>query len=69
VKIKMTQAYEKVMEMKSLEIEELQVHIERLLGDLNPKYFEESISITEAKERSHASRIEVGSKFNFFSAF
>ncbi|MFW9865128.1 MAG: hypothetical protein ACFFEN_03445 [Candidatus Thorarchaeota archaeon] len=71
----MPQTYDKEMKMKTLEIEETDVHSQEiikeveLLGDLNPKYFEENISLEEAKEKAYASRVDVGSKFNFFSAF
>ena len=62
---KMTQIYEKVIVKKSKKIEEA----DEILGDLNPKYFEEAIKLGEAKERIEASDIYAGSKFNFFSAF
>ncbi len=66
---KMTQIYEKVMVKKVEKIEETESQDDELLGDLNPKYFEETIHLEEAKERIRASDIFAGSKFNFFSAF
>jgi hypothetical protein len=69
----MTQAYEEMMEMKSIEIEEIEVQIpeenevDELLGELNPRYFEERITINEAKQRAYASK--VSQNFNCFSAF
>jgi mannose/fructose-specific phosphotransferase system component IIA len=66
---KMTQIYEKVMVKKVEKIEETESQDVELLGDLNPKYFEEVIRLEEAKERIRASDIFAGSKFNFFSAF
>jgi len=66
---KMTQIYEKVIVKKSKKIEETENQVDELLGDLNPKYFEEAIYFEEAKERIKTSDIYAGSKFNFFSAF
>ena len=66
---KMTQIYEKVIVKKSKKIEETENQVDELLGDLNPKYFEEDIHLEEAKEKIKASDIYAGSKFNFFSAF
>ena len=62
---KMTQIYEQVIVKKSKKIEEA----DEILGDLNPKYFEEAINLEEAKERIKGSDIYAGSKFNFFSVF
>jgi len=71
----MTQTLEKLTVLKSPEVEEIDVQIaheddvDELLGDLNPRYFEEIITLKEAKERAYASDINVGSKLNFFSAY
>ncbi len=71
----MTQAYEEVMEMKSFEVEviehpEVQENkVDELLGDLNPRYYEEAISLKEAKERAYASDINVSNQFNIFRTF
>ena len=71
----MTQAYEKVMEMKSLEVEEFirpevqENEVDELLGDLNPRYFEEVIPLNEARERVYSSDIHFGSQFNVFKTF
>ena len=65
----MTQTYQKIIIVESREIEEqtsIENEMDELLGDLNPRYFEEGISFKEAKERIQAS---VGSKFDFFSVF
>jgi len=62
----MTQIYEEVMVKKSKKIEN---QVDEILGDLNPKYFEETINLEEAKVRIRDSDIYAGSKFNFFSAF
>jgi len=66
---KMTQIYEKVIVKKSKKIEETENQVDELIGDLNPKYFEEGSYLEEAKERIKASDIYAGFKFNFFSAF
>ncbi|MFX1325066.1 MAG: hypothetical protein ACFE8N_08915 [Promethearchaeota archaeon] len=50
----MTQAYKKVMEMKSIEIEitpKIQDELDEVLGDLNPRYFEESMKPREALQK------------------
>ena len=71
----MTQAYEEVMEMKSLEIEEIEQpevqenEVDELLGDLNPRYFEEAISLSEAQERIYSSDFYFNSQFNIFRTF
>ena len=65
----MTKTYQKIIIVESREIEEqttIENEMDELLGDLNPRYFEEGIFFKEAKERIQAS---VGSKFDFFSVF
>ncbi len=66
---KMTEVYEEVMVKKVEKIEEPESQDDELLGDLNPKYFEEVIHLEEAMERIRGSDIYAGSIFNFFSAF
>ncbi|MFX1479291.1 MAG: hypothetical protein ACFFCI_14250 [Promethearchaeota archaeon] len=69
----MTQAYEERMETTSIEIEEVKVQIpeenevDEQLGDLNPRYFEERITLEEAKQRAYASTIS--QNFNPFNPF
>lgn len=69
----MTQAYEKVMEMKSPKIEQVETPIEsevdELLGDLNPRYFEEAMSLEDALEKVYSSDIYFSSKFNIFRPY
>ena len=43
--------------------------LNNLLGELNPRYFEETHTPVEAKERIYTLDINVGSKFDFFSVF
>ncbi len=68
----MTQAYEKVMEMKSVEVEEIkhpevqESEVDELLGDLNPRYFEEVIPLNEAKERIYAAKAYSNYSFNTY---
>ena len=71
----MTQAYEKVMEMKSIEVEEIEQpevqkskenEVDELLGDLNPRYFEEAISLNEAKDQIHAAKAYSNYSFNTY---
>jgi len=63
----MTQIIEKVMEKKAQESE--QIESDEILGDLNPKYFEEAYSLEEAKNRAEASQLSAGSNNNFFGGF
>jgi len=71
----MTQTYEKVIILTIPEVEEQEVQatmeceVDELLGDLNPRYYEESVSFKNAKQHIIASDINAGSKFNFFSTF
>ena len=74
----MTQAYEKVVEMNSMEVEEIEnpevkksaeSEVDELLGDLNPRFFEEALSWEEAKEQIHTSDIAFSSNFNVFRNF
>ena len=56
----MVQVYEEVMEKNKPELDEL-------LGDLNPRYFEEEITFKEAKIRAHS--LGSNANYNFFSAW
>ena len=68
----MTQAYEEVMEMKSVEVEEIEQpevqenHVDELLGNLNPRYFEEVIPLNEAKQRIYAAKSYSNYSFNAY---
>jgi hypothetical protein len=63
----MTQAYEKVMEKKKAKME--QTKVDEILGDLNPRYFEESMSLKNALIKVHSSTINLSAKYNVFRAF
>ncbi|MHA2259407.1 MAG: hypothetical protein ACXACO_15700 [Promethearchaeota archaeon] len=71
----MTQAYKKVVEIEFEEIEypEVKISIEsevdELIGDLNPRFFEEVSSLKEAKDRIQTSDITFSSNFNVFRTF
>ncbi|MHA1985733.1 MAG: hypothetical protein ACW98D_03745 [Promethearchaeota archaeon] len=65
----MTQIYEEVMVKKSKKIEETENQVDEAIGDLNPKYFEEALTLKEAKERIKTADVYAGSKFNLFSTF
>ncbi len=72
----MTQTYEEeIMEMKVIEVEEIEhpevkeSEVDELLGDLNPRYYEETISLKEAKERAYSSNINISNQFNIFRTF
>ena len=71
----MTQAYENVMEMKSIEVEEIEESevqapmenkVDELFGDLNPKFFEEAISMNEAKDQIHSAKAYSNYSFNTY---
>jgi len=71
----MTQAYEEVMEMKTLEVDEIEQpevqksmesEVDDLLGDLNPRYFEEAMSMNEAQDRIHAAKAYSNNIFNTY---
>ena len=71
----MTQAYEEVMEMKCSEVEEIEESevqapmendVDELLGDLNPRFFEEAISLNEAKDQIHSAKAYSNYSFNTY---
>ena len=68
----MTQAYEEVMEMNTPEVEEIESpkvqenQVDELLGDLNPSYFEEAISMSETKDRIHSAKAYSNYSFNSY---
>ncbi len=70
----MTQAYEKVMEM-IIEIEQPEVEapieseVDELLGDLNPRYFEECMILDEARQKAYTSDVSMSSNFNVFTTY
>jgi len=69
----MTQTYEKVMEMESPKIEQVETPIEsevdELLGDLNPRYFEEAMTLENALEKVYSSDIYSSSRYNIFRTY
>jgi hypothetical protein len=56
----MTQAYENVVEMEGPKVEQIESQIseeskvDELLGDLNPRYFEEGMTPEKALDKVHA---------------
>lgn len=53
----MTQTIEKVIGMESVEIEEIpkdQTEMDELLGDLNPRYYEEGIKPRDGIQKIHS---------------
>ena len=75
---KMTQALKEAKEILSPEVKEIakievkeptKSEVDELLGDLNPRYFEEVSSLKEAKQRIFSSITYAGSKFNIFNAY
>ncbi|MFW9822708.1 MAG: hypothetical protein ACFFE4_07230 [Candidatus Thorarchaeota archaeon] len=73
----MIQIYKKV-EIENFEVEEIEQpkvqesiesEVDELLGDLNPRYFEEIYSLKEAKIRAESSRVNPASNNCFFGGF
>ncbi|MHA1883475.1 MAG: hypothetical protein ACW96S_00365 [Promethearchaeota archaeon] len=70
----MTQTYEKVIEIE-IEIEQPEVEtpieseVDELLGDLNPRYFEEAMTLEDARQKINTSDISFSSKFNVFTTY
>ena len=69
----MTQTYEEeIMEMKVIEVEEIEHpevqenEVDELLGDLNPRFYEEAISMKEAKDRIHSAKAYSNYSFNTY---
>ena len=69
----MTQTYEEeIMEMKVIEVEEIEHpevqenEVDELLGDLNPRFYEEAISMNEAKDRIHSAKAYSDNIFNTY---
>jgi len=68
----MTQAYEETMEMKTPEVEEIESpkvqenEVDELIGDLNPRYYEEAITMNEAKDRIHSAKAYSNNIFNTY---
>jgi len=69
----MTQTYEEeIMEMKVIEVEEIkhpkvqENEVDELLGDLNPSYYEETISMNEAKDQIHSAQSYSNFSFNTY---
>ena len=70
----MTQTYKKaIIPISELEEQEVQTpirsEVDDLLGDINPRFFEEAVQFKDAKKLIIASDVNAGSKFNFFSVF
>ena len=59
----MTQAYENVIEMEGLKVEQIESQIseeskmDELLGDLNPRYFEETMNPENALDKVYSTKI------------
>ena len=75
---KMTQAYEDAVEMNSIEVEKIKLpeikkaiknKVDKLLGDLNLRYYEESYSLGERKEQIYSSDLIYSLSFNIFRTF
>ena len=68
----MTQAYEETMEMNTPEVEEIESpkvqenKVDELLGDLNPRYYEEAMSMNEAKDQIHSAKAYSNNIFNTY---
>ena len=62
----MTKIYKNVWELESFDIEDIEQPevqengVDKLLGDLNPRYFEELIKLKDAKDRILSGSINNG---------
>jgi len=67
----MIKLYEIVLELESFEIEEItqENKPDEILGDLNPKYFEEVIMLKDAKNMIFSHLGTNGSLFNILNAY
>ncbi|MFX0028825.1 MAG: hypothetical protein ACFE8B_06420 [Candidatus Hermodarchaeota archaeon] len=71
----MTQTYEKLMEMETSKVEHIEEQIseeskvDELLGDLNSRYFEESYSLEDAKQKMYCKDVTMGNNFDVFRTF
>ncbi|MBY8984897.1 MAG: hypothetical protein KGD65_07520 [Candidatus Lokiarchaeota archaeon] len=71
----MTQTYEKISEIKNQEIKKPEIQTpkesktDELLGDLNPRYFEEAYSPEEAKTRVNAASLTPSFNNGFFGGY
>ena len=74
----MTNVYEKVNEFESLETfeieqstvqESIESEVDELLGDLNPRYFEEIITLNEAQTKMYSSHFNVSGNYNIFNSY
>jgi len=70
----MTQVYKKVIEIVGIiEIEEIEYptesEVDELLGDLNPRYYEETLSMKDVQNKVFSSDINFSSGFNMFTPF
>ena len=60
----MTQAYENVMEIEGPKVEQIESQIseeskmDELLGDLNPRYFEEAMSPVNALDKVYSAKVQ-----------
>ena len=71
----MTQTIKNIIEIGNIEIEEIEhptaqesveSEVDELLGDLNPRFFEETISLNEAKDRIHSAKAYSNYSFNTY---
>ena len=74
----MTQALKEAKEILSPEVKEIakikvkestKSEVDELLGDLNPRYFEEVLNLKEAKQKIYSSSIRAGSNYNIFNPY
>lgn len=63
----MTQIIIKVIEKISSKSK--QIESDEILGDLNPRYFEEGISPENALEKVHSSAMNFSAKYNAFRPY
>ena len=74
----MTNVYEEVLVIGDLKLEETQQpsvikkskkEVDGLIGDLNPRYHEEKISLEDARQKVYSSHFIVSGNFNIFNPY
>jgi len=74
----MTNVYEEVLIIGNLELEEIKQptvkksskkDVDELIGDFNPRYHEEKISLKEAQLKVYSSHFIVSGNYNMFNPY
>ncbi|MFW9784051.1 MAG: hypothetical protein ACFFFB_17335 [Candidatus Heimdallarchaeota archaeon] len=69
-----TQKYEIVLiptkeEVREFESPDIEFEVDDLLGDLNPRYFEEINSLEDAKNKAYSLEVNIPTNNSFFGGY